>query len=97
MSKYRMAAKVDANQKEIVKALRDIPGVTVEPNHDDILVGYKGRTYWYEIKTPSSKKRIQPSQIKLLEHWTGHYDVVCTLDTILQEIGIKPASKPPQQ
>ena len=54
MSKYRQAAKIDANQPDIVKDLRKIKGVTVELNHDDILVGYKGITYWYEIKTPES-------------------------------------------
>lgn len=29
----RRAAKIDENQNEIVKMLRDIPGVEVEPNH----------------------------------------------------------------
>ena len=96
MSKNRYAAKVDNNQKQIVKMLRQIPGMTVMVNHDDILVGYKGRTYWYEIKNPevtnkSGKvysSKIKKSQKKLMAEWTGHYSVVSTLDEILKEIGI---------
>ena len=52
MSKHRQAARIDANQPAIVKALRDIAGVTAYLDVDDILVGYKGVNYWYEIKDP---------------------------------------------
>ena len=103
MSKWRKAAKIDANQPEIVAALRAIPGVTVQLGMDDILVGYTGsdgipKTYWFEIKEPEkvSKKTgkildsaIKPSQMKLLDTWTGHYSIVWSLDQILTEIGIK--------
>ena len=98
MSKWRKAAKIDANQPAIVKALRAIPGVTVQLGMDDILVGYKGITYWFEIKEPEkvSKKTgkildsaIKPSQMKLLDTWTGHYSIVWSLDQILTELGIK--------
>jgi hypothetical protein len=36
MSKWRRAAKVDEAQAEIVAFLRAMPGVTVEPGHDDV-------------------------------------------------------------
>ena len=97
MSKYRRAAKIDSNQPEIVDALRGIPGVTVQVGMDDILVGHKGRNYWFEIKEPGfvSKKTgsvlksgIKDSQHKLLEHWTGHYSIVWNVDQILAEMGI---------
>jgi hypothetical protein len=97
MSKYRRAAKIDSNQNEIVKELRKIPGVTVEVNHDDILVGYKGKTYWYELKDESavSKKTgkilessIKDSQKKLRAEWAGHYKIVSSLEEILKDIGI---------
>lgn len=52
MSRNRYAAKSDANQKEIVKSLRKL-GFSVETNHDDILVGANGVTYWIEIKNPN--------------------------------------------
>ena len=93
--KYRRAAKIDSNQKEIVKSLRGIPGVTVEVEHDDILVGHKGLTYWFEIKDKStvsgvtgevrpSKKKA--SQKKLEAEWKGHYEIVWTLEQILDRI-----------
>lgn len=90
MSKYRRAAKVDANQSGIVKALRQINGVTVELNHDDILVGYKGLTYWFEIKNINGKNKKQDSQIKLEKEWKGHYLIVSCVDEILSEIGLSP-------
>jgi len=89
MAKYRQAAKVDANQSDIVDDLRSIPSITVELGHDDILVGYQGRTYWYEIKngkpTPS---KIKPDQYRLLESFTGHYKIVWTTEMILEDIGL---------
>ena len=78
MSKHRQAAKVDSNQSGLVKSLRKIPGVTVYLDVDDILLGYKGVNYWYEIKDPDKafnkdmtfkKGAIKDSQIKLLAEW----------------------------
>lgn len=83
----RRAARIDSNQPEIVKALEAIPGVTVQAGHDDILCGYKCRTYWFEIKS-GTKKKMRPSQEKLFARWTGHYQVVSTLDEILLAIGV---------
>ncbi len=97
MSKYRQAAKIDKNQNQIVKDLRTIPGVTVAPNHDDLLVGYKGRTYWFEVKNPDklSKKgnylidsARKDSQRKLEREWKGHYKVLWSLEQILIDLGI---------
>lgn len=96
MSKYRQAAKVDANQRIIVQALRQIPGCTVETGKDDILVGYKSITRWYEIKTPdcvgkdgkildSAKKS---KQKELEREWRGHYRIVSSVGEILQDMGL---------
>jgi len=93
----RRAAKVDDNQKSIVDALRKIPGVTVEVGHDDILVGYRGATHWYEIKRPDcvSKRtgmiresEITPSERDRYKKWRGHYLIVWELGHILEDIGI---------
>ncbi len=93
MSKYRQAARVDDNQAEIVRQLRRISGITVELGHDDILVGYKGKTYWFEIKDPKKtlKKNgewksgaIKDSQIKLALKWRGHYEIVHNAEQILK-------------
>jgi len=76
--------------------LRKVPGVTVSLGHDDFLLGYKGRTYWYELKTPDKLKKngewkagaLKATQYHLLDNWQGHYRVVCFLDEILDELGI---------
>ena len=80
---------MDANQHGIVKALNAIPGVTVELGHDDLLVGYKGATYWYELKDGKpSPSQIKPDQYRIWETWTGHYKIVWTAEQILEDIGI---------
>lgn len=85
----RFKKKTDANQTEIVSQLRDIPGVSVETDHDDILVGYKGQTFWFELKTKKpSASALRESQKKLLANYKGHYEVVWTLDQILKSISI---------
>jgi hypothetical protein len=84
MSKYVRHKKVDANQPSIVKELRAL-GYSVELDHDDIIVGYNGRTYWYEIKT-GPKADIKPSQIKLLAEFKGHYKIVWSAQMIIDDI-----------
>ena len=84
MSKWRRAAKVDANQPQIVKELRAL-GYSVELDHDDILVGHRGNTYWFEIKT-GPKAALKDSQIKLLENYKGHYVIAWSTEMIIQNI-----------
>ena len=84
MSKYRRAAKVDANQGAIVKELRGL-GYSVALDHDDILVGYRGKTFWYEIKT-GPKAVVKESQKKLLKEYKGHYKIVWSTEMILTDI-----------
>lgn len=92
-SHRRQAARIDANQPEIVKALRKLDGVSVELDKDDLLVGYKGATYWIEIKT-SAKAKVKESQKKLLREWQGHYAICWTVEMVMYEIGyLKPECK----
>ena len=84
-SHKRQAARIDKNQPEIVKALRKLHGVTVSLDKDDILVGYKGTTYWIEIKV-SEKSIIKPSQQKLIEEWAGQYNICWSLKMVLDVI-----------
>lgn len=69
--------------------------------HDDVLIGRVvdgvQRTFWFEIKSASSvsKKTGQvlesakkQSQKKLETTWAGHYQIVSSLDEILEAIGI---------
>ena len=95
MRKYRQDAKVDANQPEIVNQLRSIPGVTVETEHDDLIVGYRGITMWYELKNPETAcdkngriyaDEIKKSQRELLSDFTGHYKIVSSFDEIWEDM-----------
>lgn len=72
MTLNRYGKKRDANEIEIVAALRKI-GATViylsEPNAPDLLIGYKNKTYLIEVKTPRSK--LKPGQRQFFSDWKG--------------------------
>lgn len=78
------AARVDANQAEVVMALRRI-GASVQVLHTvgrgcpDILVGYRGRCYLFEIKDgakyPSARK-LTPEEEKWHKDWMGQVAIV---------------------
>ena len=67
----RHAARIDANQAQIVSALRAagayvwIIGLPV-----DLLVGYKNHTFLVEIKT-DAKKRLTALQADFFNNWSG--------------------------
>jgi hypothetical protein len=93
----RRKDKVDNNQAKIVSDLGKLPGITIETGHDDILVGYNGRTFWFEIKNPDrclSKKTgklldscLEDDQKRIRETFTGQYDIVFSVGEILVVIG----------
>jgi len=85
----RYAARVDANQDQIVVALRAagayvwIIGLPV-----DLLVGYKGHTFLVEIKT-DAKKRLTALQEDFFESWGGGtLAKIDSPDAALRMIGI---------
>jgi len=92
----RYAAAVDANQKDIVAALRAV-GAMVVPCHavgkgfPDLLVGYLGDTWLLEIKDPSQPKHrheLTPPQKLFHAAWMGKPIVtVFTVKEALQSIG----------
>ena len=80
----RIDAKVDGNQKQLVADLRKL-GAAVVPTHTlgkgkpDILVGYRGRNFWFEIKDPAqppSKRKLTSDEKKFHEKWPGQVAVV---------------------
>jgi hypothetical protein len=86
----RYAARVDANQEQIVSALRAngayvwIIGLPV-----DLLVGYKNHTWLMEIKT-NEKKKLTKLQTEFFANWTG--GTLCRIDSpeaALRAIGVK--------
>ena len=68
------AKRVDQNQKDVVKALRD-SGAYVFHLHEvgqgcpDLLVGINNQTYLVEVKMPKGK--FTDAQIKFMAEWTG--------------------------
>jgi hypothetical protein len=69
------AKKVDKNQNDVVKALRDY-GADVHLLHmvgkgiPDCLVAYEGHTILMEIKDGADKK-FTPDQLKFIASWKG--------------------------
>jgi len=67
----RYAARVDANQRQIITALEAAGAyVWVIGLPVDLLVGYKGHTWLIEIKR-DSKARLTPLQADFFENWSG--------------------------
>ena len=67
----RYAKRVDANQDQIVSALR-AAGAYVWPIGlpVDLLVGFRGHTWLMEVKD-GPKKRLTPLQADFFESWAG--------------------------
>lgn len=89
----KLHGKIDSNQKEIVKALREIPGVSVLSmaslgnGAPDLLVGYNFKNYLFEIKK-DRKAKLTEMEGKFYLDWHGQLSIVCSLDEILKVIGI---------
>lgn len=80
----RRAARVDANQAEIVQALRQV-GASVQPIHmvgqgvPDLLIGYLGCNWLFEIKDgskPQSRQSLTPDEKAWHESWRGSVYIV---------------------
>jgi hypothetical protein len=94
----RRAARTDANQAEVVKALRDA-GATVTDTSGvgsgfpDLTVGYDGKTYCLEVKDgskPPSAQKLSKPQEKWHREWRGHACVVNSPEAALAAIGVIP-------
>lgn len=91
------AAKIDANQEQIVTALR-AAGATVQSlagvgkGVPDLLVGYQGQTLLLEIKDgrkPPSERLLTEYQLKWHGSWKGGaLAVVDSPDAALRMIGV---------
>lgn len=84
-------AKVDANQGEVVQALRNI-GCTVQLLHavgkgcPDLLCGYRGVNVLIEVKDgskPPSARTLTPDQVKWHGSWAGQVHVAASVDEAL--------------
>lgn len=89
------AKHIDANQPTIVLMLRKVPGVSVAITSDlgdgfpDIVVGYRGRNFMFEIKDPEqdlNKRKLNTKQLMFHKAWDGQIDKVETFTSILKII-----------
>lgn len=84
--------KVDANQEEIVDAFRR-GGASVLSLADmgqgcpDLLVGYQGKNYLVEVKTPEGALNAYQVQWHNL-FWNGQVCIVRTVDEALKLLGV---------
>jgi hypothetical protein len=90
----RRAAKVDANQAEIVEALRAI-GCTVQLLHmvgqgcPDLLVGYRGHNWLLEVKDgnkPPSRRRLTDDEQEWFNEWNGTAVVVNSVEEAIAAV-----------
>lgn len=91
----RRAAKVDANQTEIVKALRQV-GASVQSlaatgkGVPDLLVGFRGKNLLLEVKDggkAKSARKLTPDQIEWHQGWRGHVAVVESAEQAIKVLG----------
>ena len=87
---FRRAAKVDANQKEIVKTFRDLGWavliVSQLKNCCDIVVSRNGRTVAVEIKDGSkvpSARKLTEGELKFKDSWQGEYALIESVDDVM--------------
>jgi len=95
----RHAARVDANQAQIVAALRDagasvwIIGLPV-----DLLVGFRGQSLLMEVKTTTGKRNPKPArhtdlQRTFMAEWLGGaVSTVTDVEGALRAIGVMRAA-----
>lgn len=97
----RRAAKVDANQPAIVRALVAVGATvqslaTVGDGCPDLLVGRHGENYLLEIKDgakPPSKRRLTEREQQWHDKWRGKVSTVKNEDEALRAIGVDPRSQ----
>ena len=89
------AARTDANQPEIVRQLRQLPGVSVAvtarqgEGFPDIVVGWRAN-WLIEIKDPEKPKRdrrLTEDQARFHSEWNGQVDIAETFDDVLKIMG----------
>lgn len=103
------AAKVDENQRTIVRALEAF-GASVQLLHavgggcPDLLVGYRGNNWLLEVKNPATRygqgkkggataEATKRSQLRWHLTWRGRVCTVRTVDEALQTIGAREVAR----
>jgi len=90
----RKHGKIDANQPEIVKALRKA-GISVLILSDvgggcpDLMAGHRGCNYLLEVKDgskPPSERKLTPKEQEFFDTWNGKAYVVYSAEDALNQI-----------
>lgn len=84
------AAKIDANQRELVQALRSIGASVaitsmVGKGFVDTVVGFRGNNFLIEIKM--GKGDLTPDQIRFHSAWNGQIAIARTIEEALATVG----------
>lgn len=87
----RRAAKVDANHRALVDALRRLGASVVSlaavgRGVPDLLVGWRGRNFLLEVKDGDkapSRRRLTPDELAFQDAWRGQVATVENLDGAL--------------
>lgn len=90
----RVKARKDANHVQVVKQLRkagvSVLDIAVLKNCCDIVCGFRGKNYLFEIKDPNktpSQKRLTPGEEIFHKTWYGQVNVIETADEALRLMG----------
>ena len=88
----KLNARVDKNQKQITKYLRDL-GATVQPLHmvgrgvPDLLIGWKGKNILVELKDGSlvpSRRKLTDDEKEWHETWRGQAVIANSFDELIK-------------
>lgn len=84
------AAKIDANQTELVEALRGIGASVaitsmVGNGFVDTVVGFRGNNFLIEIKT--GKGKLTSDQVRFHSVWNGQIAIARTIEEALATVG----------
>jgi hypothetical protein len=84
MAKRGIPRRVDANQAEIINALRMANCDVI-----DLLVGRNKKDYLIEVKNPKTKGKLNKLQMKFIQEWQGKpVAIVYTVEEALRVVGV---------
>lgn len=91
----RYRPRIDGNQKEIVRALRDVGASVLSlaalgHGVPDLLCAFRGVTVMLEVKDgslPPSHRRLTPDEQNFIDLWRGRVYVVESVEAALKAVG----------
>jgi len=94
IDEMRRAARVDANQRQIVEGLRKIGASVwitsaIGDGGPDLVVGFHGRNWLFEIKDGSkspSRRDLTRGERDFAESWRGQWAVITSFDEALDAL-----------